>query len=85
MKKVMGSLVVILMLSLCIMVSALCVSDMVSASEKASKPVFDAPTAYANGLVLVNKIGNSDMVGKEEAAKNIEAILFDLLQKNRKK
>lgn len=84
MKKVTGSLVVILMLSLCIMVSALCVSDMVSASEKI-KPAFDAPTAYANGLVLVNKIGNSDMVGKEEAAKNIEAILFDLLQKNRKK
>lgn len=84
MKKVTGSLVVILVLCLCIMVSALCVSDVVSALEKA-KPVFDAPTAYVDGRALANKIANSDLIGKEEAAKDIEAILFDLLQKNRKK
>jgi hypothetical protein len=76
MKKVTGSLAVILVLCLC---------GMVSASEKASKPVFDAPTAYVDGRALANKIANSDLIGKEEAAKDIEAILFDLLQKNRKK
>lgn len=62
----------------------LAVFSSVSAEKKPTKE-FLAQDAYTQAITLVNRISNSNLNGKNEAAEEIEAVAFKLLSANRKK